>query len=574
MPVKERREQIVSFIDERGFASVKELSDLCRVSAMTIRRDLQQLDEEKRVRRTYGGAIPVPIDALLSPLLEQPAAPVLKPEGILLDRADVLIASSVDPNYDRILLDRVQKRQIPIIAESTSVGREETVVSVDNYQAGIALGEWAGRYARQHWAGQAFALDLTYHLPNTQARSRGFGAGLRHTLPDAQVVLSLNGQSRYDTAYKLTTDALTVHPNINVIFAINDTTAWGAIQACQDLDLSPDSVLVITFGLEGDTLKDALIRGQYCKAGLAMFPEIVGPVCVEAAVAACTGKPLAQRLTIPHMILTVDTLPQYYRHCDTGWQIQWEAVKQDLVFPLNIDRTGREEQVTCPKHIGFIVPFKEHEWYRSLISCMQAHAEFLGIELEIVDADRSLEGEMDLRRRAIAQVAAEQVQSGDVILIDSGQIMTYLAKELAQKQDLTVITNSIPVFNTLKSNPDITLISTGGLLRHSTNTLIGPTVEAALRDLRADRLFLVVTGITLDFGLSHNDLTEVTIKQAMINSARQVLLLADHTRFGQESVAQVAPATVVHKLLTDEALPASIRLELAKLGIEVIVAKV
>jgi DeoR family fructose operon transcriptional repressor len=137
-----------------------------------------------------------------------------------------------------------------------------------------------------------------------------------------------------------------------------------------------------------------------------------------------------------------------------------------------------------------------------------------------------------------------------------------------------VITNSIPVFTTLKSNPDITLILTGGLLRHSTNTLIGPPVEAALRDLRADRLFLVVTGITLDFGLSHNDLTEVTVKQAMINSARQVILLAEHTRFGQESVAQVAPSTVVHKLLTDEALPASIRLELVKLGIEVIVAKV
>ena len=574
MPARERREQIISLINERGFVSVKELSDLCGVSEMTIRRDLQQLDEEKRLRRTYGGAISAPIGATPSPILEEQAPPVLEPEGILVDRVDVLIASSVDPSYDRILLDRVEKRNIPIIAESTGVGREETVISVDNYQAGIALGEWAGRYAQQHWDVQAFALDLTYQLPNTQARSRGFVAGLRHILPNAQVILSLNGQSRYDTAYKLTTDALTVHPNINVIFAINDTTAWGAIQACQDLDLVSDSVLVVTFGLEGDRLKNALMHGEYCKAGLAMFPEIVGPVCVEAAVAACNGKPLAQRLTIPHMILTRETLPQFYRLSDTGWRIQWETVKGSLIFPLDIDRPGREEKDICSKHIGFIVPFKEHEWYRNLISCMQAYAEPLGIELEIVDADRSLEGEMDLRRRAIAQIAAEQVQSGDVVLIDSGQIMTYLAQELAHKQNLTAITNSIPVFNTLKSNPDITLISTGGLLRHSSNTLIGPTVEAALRELRADKLFLVVTGITLDFGLSHNDLTEVAVKQAMINSARQIILMADHTRFGQESVAQVAPLSVVHKLLTDEALPASIRLELVKLGIEVIVAKI
>ena len=54
-------------------------------------------------------------------------------------------------------------------------------------------------------------------------------------LPEAEVVLSLDAQSRYDTAYQLTRDALTVHQHINLAFAINDTTAWGAINACNDL---------------------------------------------------------------------------------------------------------------------------------------------------------------------------------------------------------------------------------------------------------------------------------------------------------------------------------------------------
>ena len=56
-------------------------------------------------------------------------------------------------------------------------------------------------------------------------------------LPDAEVVLSLDAQSRYDTAYQLTRDALTVHQQINLIFAINDITAWGAINACNDLHI-------------------------------------------------------------------------------------------------------------------------------------------------------------------------------------------------------------------------------------------------------------------------------------------------------------------------------------------------
>jgi len=574
MPIKERTERIVSLIEDRGFASVKELSEACGVSEMTIRRDLQRLDGERLLRRTYGGAVPVWLASSPSPVPEENGRPRLQPEGVLVDKVDVLIASSVDPKYDKILLDRVEKRNIPIIAESTGVGREETIVSVDNYHAGMALGEWTAGYARQHFDGQVHALDLTYQLPNTQARSQGFVAGLGRILPKAKVVLSLDAQSQGDVAYKLTTDALTVHPHINAIFAINDTTAWGAIQACKDLGLSPDSVLVVTFGLEGDTLKNALMHGEYCKAGLAMFPEIVGPVCVEAAISACTGRTLPKQLTIPHAILTRETLPQMYRHSDMGWHIRWDAAHESLSIPLDIDNLDRDRKEICTKRIGFIVPFREHEWYTSLISCMQAHAEKLGVDLEIVDADRSLEGEIDLRKRAIAQVAAGQVQSGDVILIDSGQMMTYLAEELAQKQGITAITNSVSVFDILKSNPDITLISTGGLLRHATDTLIGPTVEAALRELRADKLFLVVTGITLGFGLSHTSLTEVAVKQAMINSARQVILLADHTRFGQESVAQVAPTGVVHTLITDEALPASTRLELAKLGIEVLVARV
>ena len=170
-------------------------------------------------------------------------------------------------------------------------------------------------------------------------------------------------------------------------------------------------------------------------------------------------------------------------------------------------------------------------------------------------------------------MAAEQVQSGDVILVDGGQVTTFLAEELANKENITVITNSLPVFDILREQRAITLISTGGLLRHTSQTLIGPTAEAALRELRADKLFLSVAGVSLDFGLSHASLAEVAMKQAMIRAAREVILLADHTKFGQESVVQVAPANVVNKLVTDNALPASMRLDLNKLGIEVIIAK-
>jgi DeoR/GlpR family transcriptional regulator of sugar metabolism len=574
MPANRRAEQIVALLDERGFISVKELSELCGVSEMTIRRDLQRLDSEERVRRTYGGVMSLyaPSPAGTKPEDREEAG--LQSEGTLLDSVDVVIASSVDPKYDRILLDRVEKRNVPIIAESASAGRDETLVSVESYQAGLALGRWAGEYAQQKWDGHVFALDLTYHLPNTQARSHGFVAGLREILPKATEILSLDAQSRYSTAYKLTTDALTVHPHINMIFAINDTTAAGAMQACRDLDLPSGSVLVLPFGLEGDMFRNALSQGECCQAGLAMFPEIAGPLCIEAAIAAFNKRPLNRQIVVPHAVLTPDTLFEFYSREENSWRIRWDTVREKLAVPLQIERTERQAGEILPKRIGFIVPFREHQWYENLSASMQAHAESLGIGLEIVDAARSREGEMELRRRGIAQLAAGLVQPGDAILLDSGPIMIQLAEALAPKGDITVITNSVPAFDRLKRSPGLTLISTGGLWRPSTGTLIGPTAEGALKELRVDKLFLVVTGLTLDFGLSHSDLTEVAVKQAMIRAAREVILLADHMVFEQASVAQVAATTVVHRLITDEALPASTRLELAKQGIEVLVASV
>jgi DeoR/GlpR family transcriptional regulator of sugar metabolism len=82
----------------------------------------------------------------------------------------------------------------------------------------------------------------------------------------------------------------------------------------------------------------------------------------------------------------------------------------------------------------------------------------------------------------------------------------------------------------------------------------------------------MVSGITLDFGLSHQTISEVTIKQAMIRSAREVIVLADHTVFGAEVGIQVAPLSAAFKLITDDALPPSTRLDISKAGIQVILA--
>ncbi len=571
MKTTERLNHIVALVDEQGYLSVRDLSDLCQVSEVTIRRDLERLEGLQRIHRTYGGAAALRMKTESSP--EGNGVQVLlRPAGPLADRVDVLITTSLDPQYD-FLLPELRRKAVSLIAESLPVEGAETSVAVDNYQAGRALGRWAGEYVQRRFAGRGHVLDLTYHLPNTQARSRGFLDGLRELLPDLQDVLSLNALSRYETGYQLAHDALIAQPDINVIFAINDTTAWGAINACQDLKLAPADVLVVPFGLEGDTLKDALASGVYCQAGLAMFPEIVGRVLIAAAIAAHTQQPLPAQLETPFAILTSETLSEFYARGAQGWDLRWEIAKQRLAIPLGVDCYSLPHASPVPQRIGFLVRFREHEWYKNLIAAMNVYAGCLEIMIEIVDAEQTLREEVELRRREIARGASQEVAPGDVILVDGGPIAGYLAEELRDHhRGITVVTNARRAFDILIDNPDITLISTGGALRRSTQVLVGPTTEATLSRLRADKLFLMVAGVTLDFGLSHTDISEVTVKQAMIHSARQVILLADHTCFGHESMIQVAPASVVHKIIADDALPASWRLDLSKHGIEVILA--
>jgi DeoR/GlpR family transcriptional regulator of sugar metabolism len=567
----ERLDQILAAVESRGFVSVQELSRLCNVSEVTIRRDLQALDREQRLRRTHGGAAALSASATR---VREPAPPM---DGVaergLIDRVDVLIATPVDPDFDRALLDRASRRGIPIVAESAALSGAATLVATDDYGAAHALGRWAGDDVRERFDGTARLLDLTFHLDNTQARSRGFIAGLQDVLPAAEVVLSINAQSTCKTAYQLTSDVLDVHPEINVLFAVNDTIICGALKACAERGLSTEKVLLLTFGLEGDTLRDALLGEGCCRAAVAMFPEIVGPVCVECAILAYNRQPLPKQVVTPYAVLTPENLADFYTKGATGWQLDWEAVSRRLAIPLEIGPRSPQQMGKLPRRIGFVVPFTKHEWYRNLTQCMREHAERFGIDLEVINAEQQRRDDLAQCEREIARAAAEQVQPGDVILIDGGQVTAYLAEELATKEGITVITNSRPVLDTLRDLVNLTLISTGGMLRHYSDTMSGPTAESAIRELRADKLFLTATGITLAFGLSHTSVAEVAAKQAMIRAAREVILLADHTKFGQETGVQIAPLKEVSRLITDGALPASTRLELSKLGIEVIIAR-
>jgi len=171
----------------------------------------------------------------------------------------------------------------------------------------------------------------------------------------------------------------------------------------------------------------------------------------------------------------------------------------------------------------------------------------------------------------IGKAAAALIQDGDVIFIGSGTTAIEVARNLQGYKNLTVITNALTVINALSNEENITLISTGGMYRMSELSFIGHLAEQVLSELRPQKVIMGIRAISLQDGLTNDYLPEVNTDRAIIHSADEVIVVADHTKFGKVSTAFVAPINAIHKLVTDDKAPAEMIASIQAQGVEVIV---
>ncbi len=154
-------------------------------------------------------------------------------------------------------------------------------------------------------------------------------------------------------------------------------------------------------------------------------------------------------------------------------------------------------------------------------------------------------------KAAIAAAAAELVTEGDAVLIGAGTTTQAFARRLVRLADLTVVTNSILVAQMLANAPGIEVTITGGSLRGSTFALIGPAAEKSLATINATKAFLSGNGLSAERGLSTPNATVASMDRAMAAAARQVIVLADHTKVGIDAMVQTVPVEGISTLVTD-----------------------
>ena len=169
----------------------------------------------------------------------------------------------------------------------------------------------------------------------------------------------------------------------------------------------------------------------------------------------------------------------------------------------------------------------------------------------------------------IGERAAQHVQDGDAIILSGGTTTAAMIPFLAARRRLTVITNALNTGMLLASYPQITVILLGGTLRHAELTLHGALSEGALQDLRADRLFLSTLAIDVDYGFSADDLREAQSVRALMGAAREITMLADHTKFGKLALVRIAPVNRIQRIISDTALSADHVGALREQGVEV-----
>ncbi|WP_270886342.1 DeoR/GlpR family DNA-binding transcription regulator [Pedococcus sp. 5OH_020] len=180
-------------------------------------------------------------------------------------------------------------------------------------------------------------------------------------------------------------------------------------------------------------------------------------------------------------------------------------------------------------------------------------------------------GLMHAEKETIAQAAAALVEPGAAIGISAGTTTYEFARVVRAVPDLTVVTNSVPVAQLLHESgtPGQTVVLTGGI-RTPSDALVGPVAVAALRMLHVDRLFLGVHGMDPRAGLTTPNLVEGETNQAMVDSARQVCVLADHTKWGIVGLSTIIPLAQVDTLVTDEGLGTRARRAVAEAGVELV----
>jgi DeoR family transcriptional regulator, fructose operon transcriptional repressor len=178
------------------------------------------------------------------------------------------------------------------------------------------------------------------------------------------------------------------------------------------------------------------------------------------------------------------------------------------------------------------------------------HVERLAYEPALAQRNQTMTAE----KERIAKAALDELPTEGSILLDAGTTTARLAEILPADRTLTVITNAVPIASSLSTRPHIMLMVVGGRVRGQTAAAVDGWALGALEVTTVDVAFMGTNGISVARGLTTPDPAEAAVKRAMIRAARRVVVLADHTKFDDDTLMRFGSLDEVDTVITDAGL--------------------
>jgi len=177
------------------------------------------------------------------------------------------------------------------------------------------------------------------------------------------------------------------------------------------------------------------------------------------------------------------------------------------------------------------------------------------------------------RKNAIARAAADLVRDGDVIMIEAGTTTALIARYLAGKRDIHIVTNSTLVFSYARMYPNLQITMTGGEFRRATESMVGPIALETIGRLNVRLAFVGTDGFTLERGMTTHLMEGAEIVKAMKAHADSTVLTADSSKYGKIGFSHVLPLSAMDLILSDTGLDGPAETELREAGINIQLAR-
>jgi DeoR/GlpR family transcriptional regulator of sugar metabolism len=155
------------------------------------------------------------------------------------------------------------------------------------------------------------------------------------------------------------------------------------------------------------------------------------------------------------------------------------------------------------------------------------------------------------KKLRIARKAAELVNDGETILIESGSTNALLARELVKKKNVTIITTNLYIARQLRKNEQTNIILLGGQYQHGSESLIGKITKVCLDQINFDKAFIGIDGYTTKAGFTLRDLFRAEISSYIVKKSDDVIIISDSTKFGKTELTNICYTADIKFIATD-----------------------